>query len=151
MVICGIVTDRVGRIDTSRKWTAAIVFCMISLVFLTVGFRVGTGAAQMVLVGIGAFFSGGASGPSAAMVANLTHSSVRASAMGTLAVAYNLLGMALGPFVVGILADRLGLLAALQLSPLVYLGAIAALVAGKRLYPAGVRKLAALSTETPRP
>ncbi|PBC51620.1 MFS transporter [Rhodococcus sp. ACPA1] len=151
MVICGIITDRVGRTDTSRKWTAAIAFCLISLVFLTVGFSVGAGTAQMVLIAIGAFFSGGASGPSAAMVANLTHSSVRASAMGTLAVAYNLLGMALGPFTVGVLADHLGLLRALQLSPLVYLGAIAALIAGKRLYPAGMRKLAALSTDTPHP
>lgn len=151
MVICGIITDRVGRVDTSRKWTAAIVFCMISLVFLTLGFHVGTGPVQLVLIGIGALFSGGASGPSAAMVANLTHSSVRASAMGTLAVAYNLLGMALGPFVVGVLADRYGLLAALQICPLVYLGAIAALVAGKRLYPAGVRKFAALGAGTPSP
>ncbi|MDV7354634.1 MFS transporter [Rhodococcus oxybenzonivorans] len=151
MVICGIITDRVGRTDTSRKWSAAIAFCLISLVFLTVGFSVGTGATQMVLIAIGAFFSGGASGPSAAMVATLTHSSVRASAMGTLAVAYNLLGMALGPFVVGVLADRLGLLRALQLSPLVYLGAIVALAAGKRLYPAGIRKLDALSTKTPHP
>lgn len=151
MVICGIITDRVGRTDTSRKWTAAIAFCVMSLVFLTIGFRVGTGAAQMVLIGIGAFFSGGASGPSAAMVANLTHSSVRASAMGTLAVAYNLLGMALGPFVVGVLADHLGLLGALQLSPLVYLGAIVALVAGKRLYPAGLRKLTALTANTSIP
>ncbi|MFM1729899.1 MFS transporter [Prescottella soli] len=146
MVICGIITDRVSRTDTSHKWTAAIAFCVTSLVFLTVGFRVGTGNTQMVLIGIGAFFSGGASGASGAMVANLTHSSVRASAMGALAVAYNLLGMALGPFVVGVLADRLGLLGALQLSPLVYLGAIAALVAGKRLYPAGVRKFDALMT-----
>ena len=61
--------------------------------------------------------------------------------MGTATVANNLLGLALGPFVVGILADRIGLRAALQLSPLVYLAAIVALVVGKRLYPAGLRKL----------
>lgn len=144
MVVCGIITDRVGRTVTARKWTAAVIFCVISLVCLSVGFRLGSGTAQLILIGCGAFFSAGSSGPTAAMVANLTHTSVRASAMGTLTVANNLLGLALGPFVVGIVADRLGLLAALQLAPLTYLAAIAALLAGKRLYPAGLRRLTAL-------
>ncbi|WP_416063520.1 MFS transporter [Rhodococcus indonesiensis] len=146
MVVCGIVTDRVGRHDITRKWTTAIAFCAISLACLALAFRLDTGTAQLVLLGIGAFFSAGSSGPTAAMVANLTHSSVRASAMGTLTVANNLLGLALGPFVVGILADRLGLREALQLSPLVYVLAIGALVAGKRLYPLGLRKFTTLGT-----
>ena len=145
MVVCGIITDRVSRGDAARKWTTAIVFCIISLVFLTAGFRMETGTLQLILIGIGAFFSAGSSGPTAAMVAHLTHSSVRASAMGTLTLANNLLGLALGPFVVGILADRLGLIHALQLAPLVYLAAIAALILGKRVYPAGLRKLTALN------
>lgn len=145
MVVSGIITDRVGRHDITRKWTTAIAFCTISLVCLVVGFRLEAGSAQLVLIGIGAFFSAGSSGPTAAMVANLTHRSVRASAMGTLTVALNLLGLALGPFVIGILADRLGLREALQLSPLVYLLAVAALVAGKRLYPAGLRKFTAVT------
>ncbi len=144
MVVCGVITDRVGRLDIARKWTTAIVYCAISLVSLTTAFHLEAGAAQLVLLGIGAFFSAGSSGPTAAMVANLTHSSVRASAMGTLTVANNLLGLALGPFVIGILADRLGLVGALQLSPLVYAVAIAALIAGKRLYPAGLRRFAEL-------
>ncbi|WP_420751385.1 MFS transporter [Rhodococcus sp. O3] len=144
MVVCGVITDRVGRLDIARKWTTAVVYCAISLVTLAAAFRLEAGTAQLVLLGIGAFFSAGSSGPTAAMVANLTHSSVRASAMGTLTVANNLLGLALGPFVVGILADRLGLVGALQLSPLVYVVAIVALIAGKRLYPAGLRRFAEL-------
>jgi predicted MFS family arabinose efflux permease len=144
MVCCGIVTDRIGRRDLSRKWLAAIVFCSISLICLTLGFSVEHGAAQLILIGIGAWFSGGSSGPTAAMVANLTHSSVRASAMGTLTLSNSLLGMALGPFVVGVLADHYGLTAALRLAPLAYLVAIAALVAGRYLYPAGLRALAAV-------
>ncbi|PPJ10733.1 multidrug DMT transporter permease [Nocardia nova] len=144
MVCCGIVTDRIGRRDLSRKWLAAIVFCSISLICLTLGFSIEHGAAQLILIGVGAWFSGGSSGPTAAMVANLTHSSVRASAMGTLTLSNSLLGMALGPFVVGVLADHYGLSAALRLAPLAYLVAIAALVAGRRLYPAGLRTLAAV-------
>lgn len=145
MVGCGIVTDRVGRTDMSRKWTTAIVFCLVSLICLTVGFSLEHGAPQLVLIGIGALFSGGSSGPTAAMVANLTHPSVRASAFGTLTLANSLLGLALGPFVVGVLADNLGLATALRLAPLAYLIAIAALILGKRAYPAGLRRLAALN------
>ncbi|MFC7449088.1 MFS transporter [Rhodococcus daqingensis] len=145
MIVCGIITDRVSRNDPAGKWSSAIAFCLISLLALGLGLRLDTGAPQLVLLGIGAFFAAGSSGPSAAMVASLTHPSVRSSALGTLTVANNVLGLALGPFVIGILADRLGLLEALQLSPLVYVLAIVALVAGKRLYPAGLRKLAAQS------
>lgn len=141
MVVCGMITDRVARNEPARRWTTAIVYCAISLAGLGIGFRLDAGAAQLVLVGVGAFFAAGSSGPAAAMVARLTHTSVRASAMGTLTVANNLLGLALGPMVVGVLADRFGLLAALQYAPLVYLGAIAALLLGKRQYPAGLRKL----------
>ena len=98
---------------------------------------------------MGAFFAAGSAGPIAAIVANLTHSSVRASAFGSLTLANSLLGLAAGPFIVGVLADRFGLRGAgLQLSPIVYLAAIVALVVGKRLYPAGVRKLSALKAGT---
>ncbi|WP_092805773.1 MFS transporter [Rhodococcus globerulus] len=153
MVVCGFITDRFSRDNSAKKWTTAIVYCVISLVSLGIGLRLGTGTAQLVLLGIGAFFSAGCSGPTAAMVANLTHHSIRASAMGTLTVANNLLGLALGPFVIGILADHLGLLRALQLSPLVYIAAVVAFIAGKRAYPAGIRRLESLrepgsSTET---
>lgn len=144
MVVCGVITDRIGRTNVTRKWLAAIGFCSISLVFLTVGFSLGTGTAQLAFLAIGAFFSAGSAGPIAAMVANLTHQSVRASAMGTLTVTNNLLGLALGPFVVGLLADHLGLLGALRVSPLVYLGAMVVLAIGWRLHPLGQRKLTAV-------
>ncbi|MDH6280955.1 MFS transporter [Prescottella agglutinans] len=146
MVVCGIVTDRVSRNNPARKWITGVVFCTISLVALGIGFRLGTGAPQLILLGIGAFFSGGCSGPTAAMVAGLTHESVRSSALGTLTIANNVLGLALGPFVIGILADRMGLLESLQLAPLFYIAAIVALLVGKRVYPAGLRKLASQST-----
>ncbi|KHJ70263.1 MFS transporter [Rhodococcus sp. Chr-9] len=141
MVMCGMITDRVSRTNPSAKWTSAIAFCVVSLASLGIGFQLAPGPAQLILIGIGAFFAAGSSGPTAAMVARLTHESVRASALGTLTVANNVLGLATGPFVVGILADRLGLLAALQLTPLVYALAIVALIFGKRWYASGVERL----------
>ncbi|MEV0062303.1 MFS transporter [Nocardia sp. NPDC050718] len=149
MVVCGVITDRVGRADMGRKWVTAIVFCLISLVSLGLGFSLGTGVPQLVLLGIGAFFSGGSAGPTVAMVANLTHASVRASAFGTLTLANSLLGLALGPFVVGVLADRLGLWDALRVTPVVSVLAVAALLLGRRVYPLGLRKLAAVHAAAP--
>ncbi|AKE91399.1 MULTISPECIES: MFS transporter [Rhodococcus] len=145
MIVCGIVADRAARIDPARKWTVAIAISLAAGVLLIVGFRLPVGTAQLVLLGLGAFFSAGSTGAVTAMVANLTHPTVRASAFGTTTLANSLLGLAAGPFVVGVLADRISLANALQLAPLVYLGAVAVLLAGKRVYPAGVRKLATLS------
>lgn len=145
MIVCGMITDRVGRNNAAAKWTSAIIYCTISLTSLGIAFQLETGASQLILLGIGAFFAAGSSGPTAAMVAGLTHQSVRASALGSLTVTNNVLGLATGPFVIGILADRLGLLGALQLAPLVYVLAIVALFLGKRMYPAGLAKLAAQS------
>ena len=82
------------------------------------------------------------------MVANLTHPSVRASAMGTLTVANNLLGLALGPFVVGLLADRIGLREALQLAPLAYVFSMMALAAGSRLHARSVRAAEAMTRDS---
>ncbi|MFJ9389948.1 MFS transporter [Nocardioides sp. NPDC101246] len=148
MVVCGMITDRVGRRDVTHKWLAAVAFCTVSLVCLPIGFHLEAGPASSVLVGVGAFFAAGSSGPTAAMVASLTHASVRATAMGTLTLSNNLLGLALGPFVVGVLADRLGLLSALQFAPVAYLPAIAVLLLGRRLHPSGVRRLQAVTTAT---
>ncbi|MFC9664779.1 MFS transporter [Nocardia sp. NPDC127606] len=149
MVVCGVITDRVGRSEMARKWTTAIVFCLISLVTLGIGFSLSTGVPQLILLGIGAFFSGGSAGPTVAMVANLTHPSVRASAFGTLTLANSLLGLALGPFVVGVLADHLGLQHALRVTPVVSVLAIAALLLGRRMYPIGLRKLATVHAAAP--
>lgn len=145
MVVCGMITDRVSRRNPAAKWSSAMAYCAVSLLALGIGLQLDTGAPQLILIGVGAFFSAGSSGPTAAMVASLTHPSVRSSALGSLTVANNILGLATGPFLVGLLADRLGLLGALQVAPLVYVLAIVALAAGRRLYPAGLARLAARS------
>ncbi|WP_406347767.1 MFS transporter [Streptomyces sp. NBC_00144] len=150
MVLCGVLADLISRHDITRKWTVSIAFCGISLVSLGIGFSLAAGPLQLVLIGCGSFFCSASSGPTTAIVANLTHPTIRSTAFGTLTVANNLLGMALGPFLVGILADQFGLLTALKLAPLVYLVAISALVIGKLCYPAGLIRLAALHAPTAR-
>lgn len=150
MIVCGVIADRVSRQDPTRKWTAGIGFCSFAFVSLMIAFQLPTGGLQLTLMAVGAFFSAGCSGTTAAMVASLTHKSVQASAMGTLTLANNLLGLAAAPFIIGVLADHMSLADALAIAPLVYLPAAAAMYIGRRLHPRGLAKLQALSTRVDR-
>ncbi|RFU19673.1 MFS transporter [Geodermatophilus marinus] len=138
MIICGWVTDRLSRHVAIRKWTTAIVYSLVSLVFLGSAFLLGPGGLQLLLLAVGIFFAAGVTGPAGAMVSNLTHESIRATAFGSLTLANNLLGLAAGPLLTGILADRLGLETAMQVVPLAAVGALIALVLGRRAYPASL-------------
>ncbi|MGY1739588.1 MULTISPECIES: MFS transporter [unclassified Blastococcus] len=142
MVVCGLLTDRLARTDPARRWTTAAGYAGASLVLLATGFSLPPGAAQLALVGAGAFFAAGTAGPAGALVAGLTPASLRASALGVLAMANNLIGLAAGPVVTGALADRLGLAAALRWVPVVSVAAVAVLLLGRRIQPGGGRRLA---------
>ena len=58
-------------------------------------------------------------------------------------LANNLLGLAAGPLVTGILADRIGLENAMKIVPMVAVGALVALILGRRAYPASLAKVRA--------
>ncbi|WP_408269280.1 MFS transporter [Paraburkholderia nemoris] len=134
MVACGMLTDRISKTVPIRKWLTAIVYCLLSFAVLGIAFRLHAGPLQLVLIGVGMFVSAGASGPSGAMVANLTPSSIHASAFATLTLANNLLGLAPAAVLTGFIADRIGLLGTLQIVPIVPLIGAAAFFAGKRTY-----------------
>jgi MFS family permease len=141
MIVCGAVTDRLSRTLAIRKWTTAIVYTTASLVFLFIGFSLAPGGAQLLLLAIGIFFAAGTSGPAGAMVSNLTHESIRATAFGTLTLANNLLGLAAGPLVTGILADRFGLEGAMKIIPIAAVGALIALLIGRKYYATSLAKV----------
>jgi len=141
MIGCGWITDRLSRYVAIRKWTTAIVYSATSLVLLGAAFSVQPGKAQLLLLAVGIFFAAGTTGAAGAMVSNLTHESIRATAFGTLTLANNLLGLAAGPLVTGILADDLGLAKAMQIVPLAAVGALVFLVLGRRAYPASLAKV----------
>ncbi len=135
MVVCGAVTDRLSRFAPIHKWTTAIGYGATSLVLLGAGFSVHPGGAALTLLAFGVFFAAGASGPAGAMVANLTAEPIRATALGTLTLANNVLGLAAGPLVVGLIADRVGLVTAMRFVPLAALVSVVFLYVGLRAYP----------------
>ncbi len=143
MIGCGIATDRLCRNNPSRKWLMAMVYCLITAVLLAAAFHAPLGPTATLLLALGMFFAAGTAGPAGAMVANLTPVAVHATAFATLTIANNLLGLAPGPFVIGVLADRMGLLGALQWMPLSSLGAAAAFWIGRRFYAQDLQRIRA--------
>lgn len=134
MIGGGVVSDRISKARPIRKWSVAIACSLGSLVLLLTAFHLPAGALQIMALAAGALLSSGTAGPAAAMVANLTPAAIAATAFATLTLANSLLGLAPGPAVTGMLADRTSLLDALQVIPLVALGATVAFVIGRQHY-----------------
>ncbi|MFA7761586.1 MFS transporter [Streptomyces sp. NPDC048723] len=147
MIAGGIASDRISRRVPIRKWAVAISCSVGSLVLLMTAFRLPAGPAQLLVLALGALLCAGSAGPGAAMVANLTPAAIAATAFATLTLAQSLLGLAPGPAVTGMLADRLGLLGAFQLVPLVAIAATAAFLIGRHSYDRDVRRLTGSAPE----
>lgn len=141
MVVCGIITDKLARNAPGRKWWIATGFSLTSGVLLLAAFQLPFGTQQLAVIGAGMFLVAGVSGPAGAMVGNLTPALVHSSAFATLTLANNLLGLAPGPFLTGVVADRIGLDGAMQMVPLIAIGAAAAFAVGQRYYTADLSRI----------
>ena len=141
MVLCGMLSDRLCRNAPDRKIALAIAFCLSSCLLLTTAFHLQPGMLQLILVGMGMLVASGTCGPAGAMVANLTHYSVHATAFAVLALANNILGLGPGPLVTGMLADVLGLDRAFQIIPLIGIASALVFCYGKRHYHRDIGKL----------
>jgi MFS family permease len=134
MILCGMLSDRMCRNRPDRKFMLSIAYCLGSCLLLLLAFALPFGMPQLVMICIGMVIAAGTSGPAGAMVANLTHYSVHATAFATLTLANNLLGLATGPLLTGKVSDLIGLDNAFQLVPLVSIAAAAVFFYGKRHY-----------------
>lgn len=140
-ISCGMLCDRLGRIRPDRKVSLAIVYCLVSCLLFSIAFSLPAGTAQLILMTLGMFVAMGTSGPASAMVANLTVPAVHGSAFATLTLANNLLGLALGPLVVGKVSDLIGLHAAFQLMPLMSIAAAGVFFYARQNYHNDIAKL----------
>ena len=134
MTIFGNISDRFGNNSPAKKLSLAVAYCVACFVLLSVAFQLPPGTAQLALIGCGMFVGAGTVGPAGAMVANLTPAPLHGTAFATLSLANNLLGLAPGPIVVGLLADAYGLTTALQLVPFVSLISAATFAFATRCY-----------------
>ena len=131
MIACGMVSDRLIS-GPARRALLATFYCLACAVLLTGALSFGPGPVQLALLGGAMFLAGSTAGPSGAMVANMTPAVLHGTAFAVLTLANNAFGLAPGPIVTGWLADRIGLLGAMQWLPVASLCAAIVFVAAAR-------------------
>jgi predicted MFS family arabinose efflux permease len=135
MVICGMVSDRLAR-TSSQRASLSVAYCLGCALMIGTAMTLGPGPAQLVLLGFGMFLAAASAGPAGAMVANLTPAALHGTAFAVLTLANNALGLAPGPILTGWLADRIGLLGAMQCLPFASLaGALVFFLASRQAEP----------------
>lgn len=136
MIACGWLVDRLGQRDLRNKLRVPAAFALTACALLVLAFALPPGPAQYALILGGVFVAGGHSGAAGAVISDVTHPGLRATALATVVLGNNLLGFAPGPVVVGQLSDVFGLKAALTVAPLVCLVAAAFFLLAARHYRA---------------
>jgi MFS family permease len=122
-VLWGFVVDRAGRKRPRNKLTTLAGLCVLTLAVLAPTFWSSlqsvtiTHEAQFALILVGGFLMTCSAGPASAMVIDVVHPGVRATGASVLALIQNLFGLAVGPFLTGLLSDAFGLNVALTLMP----------------------------------
>jgi len=145
-VFWGFVVDRLTLNRPRNKLPALAVLCLATLAIFLVAFA-GTepGEAQFKLVLLGGFFMTCTVGVVSGVVIDVIHPGVRSTGSAVLSLFQNLFGLAVGPFLVGVLSDQWGLQQALAMVPCFSLLATAAFMWSARSYDADVAKVSGVA------
>jgi MFS family permease len=134
-VLWSVVADRLSaQRPRARLWVPAVA-AILTTVFMCAAFGLlAPGAAQFALIIAGATVMTGSIGPVCAVVVDVVHPGLRATAAACLSLAQNLLGLAAGPLLTGLLSDAFGLPLALSVVPVFCLLAAVLFVTAARSY-----------------
>ncbi|MFM5918290.1 MAG: MFS transporter [Novosphingobium sp.] len=132
MIGCGIAGDRLARRDPNKLPLLAASYALASALLFALTFMIAPGNAQLVLLGGALLIMAGVPGIAGAIVANQTPRPIHGTAMATLALGNNLVGLAPGPLIIGWLADRMTLITALKFLPVPALLSALAFLAVRR-------------------
>jgi MFS transporter, Spinster family, sphingosine-1-phosphate transporter len=132
--LCGFWVDRLARRTRRGLFLGPAAITVGVGVILAIAFQVRPGPLQYGLIVAGSIGLAGTVGPMAAVIASLVHPGLRATGIAILAVVQNIVGLAAGGFLTGMLSDRLGIAQALALVPLVALVSAGVYLAGARHY-----------------
>jgi predicted MFS family arabinose efflux permease len=140
-VAWSVVADRLAvRNRLARLYVPAAVAVLTTTLLTPALWLLPPGPVQFALLVAGGLVMAGTIGPIAAVVVDVTHPGLRATASAVLALTQNLLGLAGGPLLTGTLSDRIGLQAAMGTAPLFCLGAAALFLFAARTYEADLRR-----------
>ncbi len=116
--VWGVVADRLTpRIACARLYVPAVGAVLTALLMGSAFGLMAPGGAQFAVIVLGGLMMAVNVGPISAVVIDVVHPSVRATAASVLSVIQNLFGLAGGPLLTGLLSDRYGLQFALAVVP----------------------------------
>jgi len=139
-VVWGVLADRMtSRVACARLYVP-VAGAVLTAVLMGLAFGAfPPGNAQFALILAGGLMMAVNVGPISAVVIDVVHPSVRATAASILSLVQNLFGLAGGPLLTGILSDRYGLQFALAVVPAFCLVAAACFALASRTYVADLR------------
>ncbi|RZL88467.1 MAG: MFS transporter [Variovorax sp.] len=140
MIFGGSLADRLSRNHPRRRALVPAAYSVLTALMLIVAFALPPGPLGLGLIFLGALFAAAQGGCSAAIACDVTHPGVRATVTATMTLANNLIGLAPGPLIVGVLSDFFGLKLALTLTPVLALAAAVFFVLTSRRYEADVAR-----------
>ena len=141
-VVLGAVADWAGTRRSGGRFIAVAILCVLSMVALVTAFGAAQAGIELPqgiqyrLILLGGFLGPCIVGPAVAIVIEVVHPGVRATGASVLALVQNLLGLATGPFIGGLLSDAFGLQTALALTPLASVIAALCFVIARNSYQA---------------
>jgi predicted MFS family arabinose efflux permease len=144
-IVWSVVADRLSaRFPRARLYVPAAA-SLLTAVFMCVAFgALPPGPAQFALIVAGAAVMTGTIGPVCAVVVDVVHPSVRATAASVLSLFQNLFGLAAGPLLTGYLSDKYGLPFALAAVPGFCVLAAAVLLLAARTYESDLKNVEAI-------
>ena len=144
-LLWGIVVDRLGVRRARHKLVALAALCVVTLaVFLAAFAGPAAGSAQFGLIALGGFMMTCTVGAVAAVALDVIHPGVRSTGAAVLSLFQNLLGLAVGPFLAGVLSDLWGLQQAMAVVPVFSLFAAGFFLIAARSYEADLQRVEAI-------
>jgi MFS family permease len=118
-LVWGSVVDRLARRQARRKLLGLSLLCVATLAVFVVAFGVppADAASQFRLILLGGFLMTCTVGVVAAVALDVIHPGIRSTGAAVLSLFQNLLGLAVGPFLAGVLSDWWGLQQAMAAIP----------------------------------
>jgi MFS family permease len=141
-VVWSVLADRLSaRRPCARLWVPFGAALLTALLMWAAFDLFAPGPAQFALIIAGATVMTGTIGPVCAVVVDVVHPALRATAAACLSLAQNLFGLAAGPLLAGFLSDAYGLPFALAVVPGFCLLAAAMFALAARTYEADLRRV----------
>jgi MFS family permease len=141
-VLWSMAADRLSISRPRARLYVPAVAAVLTATFMCIAFgALAPGPAQFALIVAGAAAMTGSIGPVVAVVVDVVHPAVRATAAAVLSLTQNLFGLAAGPLLTGYLSDAYGLPFALSVVPLFCLVAGVVFVIAARTYEADLKNV----------